>query len=214
MKRLFTIAIVLILATTFLYPQEPEQDRQTRNSEYRTLLGHDRQNGMYGAITGAYSEIGDKEAVLFGGRLEWISGHSFGVGLGVTGFINENHYDASLDRDVFLAGGYGGVYLEPILMPNYPVHLSFPVLLGVGGVSYISKATNLNHNTVEDSEAFLIAEPAAELELNISRHFRLALGLSYRLTTPFDVGKDEIPTVGSKALKGFSYMMTFKFGRF
>ena len=43
---------------------------------------------------------------------------------------------------------------------------------------------------IEDSEAFLIAEPGAEMELNLTRIFRLAIGASYRFTTPFNVGTD------------------------
>ena len=55
--------------------------------------------------------------------------------------------------------------IEPILMPNYPVHLSFPILLGGGGISYVTENMDYDNNMIEDSEAFLIAEPGAEIEL-------------------------------------------------
>ena len=67
---------------------------------------------------------------------------------------------------------------------------------------------------IEDTEAFLIAEPGAEIELNLTRNFRLALGTSYKFTTPFNVGLPNTAHVNSDALKGFSFLMTFKFGRF
>jgi hypothetical protein len=137
-----------------------------------------------------------------------------GIGFGGTGFINESHYDATLNTNIFLTGGYGGLYIEPILMPNYPVHIAFPILLGGGGVSYVTEDMDYNHNMIEDSKAFLIAEPGAELEMNLTRNFRLALGVSYRFTTPFDVGISSSASISSSALQGFSYMMTFKFGRF
>ena len=94
------------------------------------MLGHDNHSGFYGAFTIGYSEIEDRQAVIFGGRFEWIAGHSIGIGFGGTGFINENHYEPALNSNVFLTGGYGGIYIEPILMPNYPVHLSFPIIAG------------------------------------------------------------------------------------
>jgi hypothetical protein len=152
--------------------------------------------------------------VLFGGKFGWLASHSIGIGIGATGFINEFHYEPSLDKDVFLAGGYGGLYIEPILMPRSPVHLSFPVLLGAGGISYVSKESDLNDNLIEDSEAFLLIEPAAELELNLTRYFRFAIGASYRFPTSFNVGLSGSPKANAESIRGMSYMATFKFGKF
>jgi len=140
--------------------------------------------------------------------------HSLGVGFGATGFINEFHYEPSVDMDVFLTGGYGGIYIEPILFPKFPVHLSFPVLFGAGGISFISRDDSFNDNFIEDSKAFLLIEPAAELELNLTRFFRLSLGASYRLPTQFDVGLPGTYTIDVDALKSMSYTITFKFGKF
>jgi hypothetical protein len=212
MKNTVLISALLIFVSTALFSQE--HDSTKKSQEYQTLLGHDKHNGFYGAFSVGYSEIEDRQAVTFGGRLEWIAGHSIGIGFGGTGFINENHYEPSLNSDVFLTGGYGGLYIEPIVMPNFPVHISFPILLGGGGVSYVTEDMNWDHNMIEDSEAFLVAEPGAELELNLTRNFRLAIGTSYRFTTAFNVGTSESNAVDSKALQGFSFMMTFKFGRF
>jgi opacity protein-like surface antigen len=212
MKKTIIISALLIMLSSASFSQDNESAKNSQ--EFKTLLGNDHHNGFYGAFTIGYSEIEDKQAVTFGGRFEWIAGHSIGLGFGGSGFINENHFDAALNSDVFLTGGYGGLYIEPILMPNYPVHFSFPILLGAGGISYVTDNMDWDHNMIEDSEAFLIAEPGAELELNLTRIFRLAIGTSYRFTTPFDVGMKGSPTVTADALKGFTFMMTFKFGRF
>jgi hypothetical protein len=212
MKNKIFISALLILLSSAAFSQENDSPKQ--NQEFQTLLGHDKHNGFYGAFSVGYTEIEDKQAVTFGGRLEWIAGHSIGLGFGGTGFINENHFEPSLNSNVFLTGGYGGIYIEPIVMPNFPVHISFPILLGAGGVSYVTEDMNWDHNMIEDTEAFLIAEPGAELELNLTRNFRLAIGTSYRFTTPFNVGTSLETEVNSKALQGFSFMMTFKFGRF
>ena len=213
MKKTIVISAVLFLLCSSSFSQD--HDSTKKSSEFQTLFGNEKHNGAYGAFTIGYSEIDQKQAVLFGGRFEWIIGHSIGLGFGGNGFINEFHYEPALNSDVFLTGGYGGFYIEPILMPNFPVHLAFPILLGAGGISYATDDWDNHHsNMIEDTEAFLIAEPGAEIELNLTRYFRLALGTSYKFTTPFNVGLPNSANVSADALKGFSFLMTFKFGRF
>ncbi|TAL80431.1 MAG: hypothetical protein EPN88_01215 [Bacteroidetes bacterium] len=213
MKKTIILSSLFILVYSSVFAQDPEFEYY-KSREIKTLLGRDRAGGGYGAFTSGYSVIDNRHAVLFGGRFGWLANHSIGIGIGATGFINEFHYEPSLDRDVFLAGGYGGLYIEPILMPRFPIHLSFPVLFGAGGISYVSKESSLNNNLIEDSEAFLLIEPAAEIELNLTRFFRLAIGASYRFPTSFDVGLSGTPTANAQSIKGMSYTATFKFGKF
>jgi hypothetical protein len=211
-KTALFLAIILILGSVSF---SQERDSTKKNNEFRTIFGDHREGGGYGAFSIGYTSIDNRQAVVFGGKFEWLVGHSIGFGFGGNGFVNEYHYDANIGMDVFLTGGYGGFYIEPILFPKFPVHLSFPVLLGAGGISYITKDMNNYHNMIEDSEVFLIAEPVAEIELNVSRHFRIAFGASYKFTTPFNVGTSSgAATVSTDALENWSYTMTFKFGRF
>ena len=213
MKNRIFIAALLILVSVVSFSQDPEFEYY-KNKEMKTLLGRNRAGGGYGSFTTGYTVIDDKHAVLFGGRFSWLPSHSLGVGMGATGFINEFHYESSLDMDVFLTGGYGGIYIEPIVFPRWPVHLSFPVLLGAGGISFVSRDGELYDNFIEDSKAFLLIEPAAELELNLTRYFRLALGASYRIPTQFDVGLPGTYTIDVESLRSVSYTVTLKFGKF
>lgn len=213
MRKIILALIVLLLVVLAGKAQDPEF-QYYKNKEIKTLLGRDRSRGGYGSFTVGYSQIGNQHSVLLGGRFSWIASHYIGVGIGGTGFINEYHYEPSLDKEVFLTGGYGGLYLEPILFPRFPVHLSFPVLLGAGAISYISNDPAINNNFIEDSEAFLLIEPSAEVELNLTKFFRLAIGTSYRFPTPFNVGIAGTPTANAASLKGLSYQVTFKFGKF
>jgi hypothetical protein len=213
MKKALLIISAIILTTSFLMSQDTEFEYY-KNKEIKTLLGRDRSGGGYGSFTLGYSEIDGRSAVLMGGRFSWIASHYIGIGIGGTGFINEFHFEPSINRDVFLTGGYGGLYIEPILFPRLPVHLSFPILLGGGGISYISNNESLNGNFIEDSQAFLIIEPSAELELNLTKHFRLAFGATYRFPTQFDIGLSGTLSVDAESIEGISYQVTFKFGRF
>ncbi len=215
MKKTILIASMLLLVSLIAFSQEPEPEFQYyKNREMKTLLGHDRGGGGYCSFSTGYSIINHMDAILFGGRFSWMASHSMGIGLGATGFMNEFHYEPSIDRDVFLTGGYGGLYVEPILLPRFPVHLSFPVLLGFGGISFISKERDFNENFLEDSQAFLIIEPAAEVELNLTRFLRLAVGASYRWPTPFDVGLPGSYSIDVESLRTMSYMVTLKLGKF
>ena len=111
-------------------------------------------------------------------------------------------------------GGYGSFLIEPIVFPKFPVHVSFPILIGAGGIAK-SILTNYNYPYdytevyVEDAEAFLIAEPGIELEFNVARWLRLGLGASYRFTTTFQPsGFDSNP------MDGFTGGFSLKFGKF
>jgi hypothetical protein len=213
MKKTIILSTLLILFYSAAYSQDPEFEYY-KSGEIKTLLGRNREGGVYGAFTAGYSVIDKKHAVLFGGRFGWLASHSIGIGFGATGFINEFHYEPSLNNEVSLAGGYGGLYIEPILFPRFPVHLSFPVLFGAGGISYISKEDTRNNNLIEDSEAFLIIEPAAELELNLTRFCRFAIGASYRFPSSFDIGLSGTPKASAESIKGVTYTISLKFGRF
>jgi hypothetical protein len=213
MKKAIILSTLLLLFYSISYSQDPEYEYH-KNKEIKTLFGHDREGGFYGALSTGYSVIDSRHAILFGGRFGWLANHSIGIGFGATGFMNEFHYDPSLGRDVSLAGGYGGLYIEPILFARFPVHLSFPVLFGAGGISYISKENFENNNFIEDSEAFLLIEPSAEIELNITRFCRIAFGATYRYPTSFDVGVSGNPRAHAESLKGVSYSMSLKFGKF
>jgi hypothetical protein len=186
------------------------------DDEIQTLMGHNNSIGGYGSISIKYGEIDNKDAFVFGARAGMVMGHMMTLGLGGAGFFNDVQYSQSLQQDVSLAGGYGGFFFEPILMPRYPVHVSFPILIGAGGVAVVTVDDNDNWNDnykSEASDAFMVIEPGIELELNVTKFFRFCLGGYYRYTSKVDIEETEfdIPT---DILKGFSGGVTFKFGKF
>jgi hypothetical protein len=213
MKKITIVSTLFILFCLTTFSQDPEFEYY-KSRDIKTLFGHDSEGGVYGVLSTGFSLIDNRHAVLFGGRFGWLANHSVGIGFGGTGFMNEFHYEPFLGREVSLAGGYGGIYIEPILFARFPVHLSFPVLFGAGGISYVSKESSMNDNLIEDSAAFLLIEPAAEVELNITRYCRLSMGASYRFPTSFDVGFSGSQDARVESVKGVSYTLSLKFGRF
>lgn len=183
------------------------------NDQISTIFSKDRRNGGYGALSLSYTQIDSKDAFMMGARGSWIIDHSFAIGLGGCGFINDVNYHGWLNNDLDnnLAGGYGGIYLEPIIAPRLPVHISIPVLLGIGAITNIEDHRDWENWTLDDSDndVYLVFEPAVELEFNMTRHLRLAGSLGYRFTSKIDI-RNTNPDI----LEGTNVGLIFKFGRF
>jgi len=204
--------LLLIIVLGLGYYAASAQDYQ-ENDQIKTIFSKGRSNGGYGALSVSYTEINGKDAFLMGARGSWVIDHSFAIGFGGCGFINDVNYHhwAETNLDENLAGGYGGIYLEPIIAPRLPVHISIPVLLGVGGISYVDNQNNWN-NWIDNStrsDAFLVFEPAVELEFNMTRHLRLAGTIGYRFTS-----KVEMENINPDVLEGTNIGLILKFGKF
>lgn len=210
-KTLFT----LLLGLAFFASNAQEL---YENDEVKTLFSRNRSNGGYGAFSISYSNIGGYDALVTGGRGAFIFDHVLAIGLGGYGFVNNLNYDyynqQPVNGDMSLAGGYGGLLIEPIIAGKSPVHVSFPILIGGGGVSLV----NLYNGDYwgqpypgyeYDYDAYFVIEPGVELEFNMARFFRLAAAVSYRHTS-----KIQLQQVDENALKGFNFGLTFKFGKF
>jgi hypothetical protein len=190
-------------------------------------------NGGYGSFSIGYTQIDGQSAMLFGGRAAWVANHRFALGIAGRGFFNNfssnEYYDPSYnpnyDPEYALAGGYGGIFVEPILAWDKPVHVSFPILIGFGGVTamprnwtYVDNYNNYYYST----DAFFVLEPGVDLEFNIAKFFKIAIGGSYRITSDIYVEHrylnefDETVyiQVPKNALRNFNVDISFKFGWF
>lgn len=208
-----------MLSLALLIPAlKAQEERNQADSEFKTLFGDKRiTHGGYGALTVNYSRIDSKDAILIGTRGAWIISHGFALGFSGSGFINDYSWNPAIagGRNVNLSGGYGGLLMEPILLPKFPVHLSIPVLIGAGGIAYTSTFNPLPYENsdfelfVEDATGYFVVEPGIELEFNVVRFFRLALGGYYRYTSSinlYDTPED--------VLNGWSAGISLKFGKF
>jgi hypothetical protein len=209
MKKILLIAAIVLTGTT-LFGQWDDDDH-----EIKTIFGNNNfYMGGYGSFGGGYTVIDDKDAIVMSARGAWLVGRWLGFGVAGAGFINDFHYDAVLDADVNLTGGYGGVLIEPIIFPRSPVHLTFPVIAGVGGIAYTSSEWVRNdwdytESWVEDTDTYLVFEPGVEIEFNLLKFLRLSGGVSYRYTSPID-----LMDTPSDALEGITTSVSLKFGKF
>lgn len=209
MGKTIILSVFVVLISTISFSKEP--DLPKKNEAFKTKQRRSIWERGYVAISIGYSNIDKEKAFIYGGKTELLVGHSLGLGIGGTGFTDFSHYDNTLQKHVLLKGGYLGLLIEPILFPKFPVHLSFPLLLGAGDI--ITQTWDMPTYQYMINEIYLIAEPAAELNVNITEHFRIALGASYRFTS-FNGATSETSSLSHDALENWSYTMTLKFGWF
>jgi len=220
--KLYLLTIGFLLSMGLIQAQESD-------NEVRTIFGSkkDHSNGGYGAIMVNYSQIMERDALLVGGRGAWVIDHNFGLGLGGYGFMTDPQMDNIKGEEYQISGGYGGLLLEPVIASKSPVHLSFPILIGAGGVAYNKHWQEYeydedNHESYEDSDAFFVLEPGVELEFNMLKFFRLGLSVTYRYTSNINlsyregtIGAPNPNVIGSQdMLRGFNYGIVMKFGSF
>ncbi|MFT6828872.1 MAG: hypothetical protein ACI8Q1_002575 [Parvicella sp.] len=191
---------------------------QDGNKEFKTIFSGNglRSNGAYGGITTGYTQVANRDAILLGAHGAWLINHRFGLGFGGTAFVTEGKDDLQLNSRYSLAGGYGGLRMEFIAFPESPIHVTFPLLIGAGGVTYSEMGRDYSIGREEDTRAFFVTEAGAELGLNLIKFMRLSFGLSYRYTSDVNLtyfeGGNAI--VDKDALRGMSGSISLKFGKF
>lgn len=202
MKTILFSLSILICSCVVVSAQEKEQ-----NDEVKTLFGNkDIAHGGYGGFGVSYGIVDNRHALFSSGRAAWIIDHSLAIGVAGSGFIND--YESASDIKTNHAGGYGGLLIEPIIFGKFPVHISLPIIVGAGGIA--SNETDEEWNTyVNDVSPFAVLEAGAEVELNMTKFFRVAVGGTYRYTSRL-----ELFDASSTALNGFTGGITFKFGYF
>ena len=184
-------------------------------AQQQTLIKGNVTHGGFAGPVLKYTQMLDQDAFLVGGRGGWIIGKRLyvgGAGYGLVNKIESKLEYAGTDsaRSLYLGLGYGGFELGFIVASDRLIHMTFQILIGAGGVAH-ADMDNLDDINVEDmnGDAFFIAEPAVDVELNVTSFFRICLGASYRWVSDVDMAE-----FGDSDISGFAAVLTFKFGRF
>ena len=190
---------------------------QDENERMSTLFGGTRGQIDYGGWAGinfGYNQVDGKDTYKIGARGGVLINHRFTIGLAGNGFFSDREYENIItDQTVRIAGGDGGLFMEATLFPFFPVHVSIPVIIGAGGVAYTSNQWNDGEyywgREKFDSDAYFLLEPGLEVELNLIKFMRLAVGGTYRFTSDIDM-----VNTSSGMLRGLNWHFTLKFGSF
>ena len=181
-------------------------------SQEKTLLTSNIEHGGYGAPVIKGSMINNQFGLFVGGRGGWILNHTFAVGLGGYGLVNSATWDnSSSDAIPRLTMGYGGLELEGIINSDKIVHFTIHALIGYGAVDYLDAdyLKEFSLDTWKSADAFFVAEPAFNVDINITTYFRLGIGVSYRY-----VSGVELVGITNEDISGFTGNLIFKFGGF
>jgi len=215
--RILLAAIMVMGLMNFSFGQE-----RTSN-ELQTLFGNNDKkidHGGYFGLSVGYTQIDGQDVLTLGGRATWLIDHHVAIGLAGNAFMNSIFIDGYWPTDqgfndgYYLVGGYGGLLVEPIIAPNFPIHVSFPILIGGGGLAlneYTWHDYDWEYDYYEpfDWDSFFVFEPGVEIELNVVKFFRVGFGASYRITSNMHMAY-----VPKDMMNGFSAAVTLKFGKF
>lgn len=212
MKRIFIYIVLCFIAFEAFAQQTIKIDQFEPKNEVQTVFKREKRDGFYVGSSIAYSPIDNADAVAVAARMGWIMDRWFAFGLAGTAFVNNfNQYSESFfypSDVVYLAGAYGGFFVEPILMPLKPVHLSFPIIVGGGGaLSFRDYYYTSPEGFSEDM--FFVVEPGVELEVNFTRWMRVGVFATYRYTSEIN-----IDSVDKNALSKYSAGLSLKIGWF
>lgn len=211
---------VVVEEAEIIKPDVPESEtyhynNYRGNDEIQTLAGKHSHHGGFGAISFRGTEFNDQNIIMLGFRGGWIISRAMAIGFEGYGIIPTAEYE-NIDPNTSLTsravGGYGGMFLEPIILSNKVVHVTFPVAAGAGWLGYIvdwEENSNYYSNDLIDDDVFWYVEPGAAVELNVARNFRINVGASYRFTQDL-----ELVNTSSSAFDAWNYFLTLKFGSF
>lgn len=181
----------------------------TAVAQEEILINGDFESGGFGGPALKVTKINGEGAVLVGGRGGWIINHSFVLGGGGYGLVND--VSAKIPDAVngfrLVDMGYGGLEMEYIAASDRLYHFSVGLLVGGGGVRYKDEHMMDDHRVMD---GFFVAEPSLHLNLNITRFFRIAAGASYRYIN----GVNNNGITSDADLSGVSAILTLKFGKF
>lgn len=214
MKKI-QFALVLLMLSSVIYAQTQDSSKHCKKDkdEVRTIFKHPDRGGFF-SLYGGMADLTGHNSVMAGLRFGATLDHWFSYGLGGSLLISQLTYnDILINKSLQLEMGYAGLFIEPAIAPKVPIHFSFPILIGAGSAIYYDNA-NQNfegHNgwVTVDNDIFYIIEPGAEMELNMTKHTRLCLGVKYRFISDLNLVNTK-----SDAFNGLYYGLTLKFGKF
>jgi hypothetical protein len=189
------------------------------DEDEQTLLSGQITHGGFGGPVVKFTRVKGEFGVLVGGRGGWIINHTLSIGGGGYGLVNPISTDPKKIpvllpfTEPMLSMGYGGFELEYVNHSGKVAHSTLTLLVGAGGVGY-QERNNTDWDWDDDHrhpawDSFFIAEPGLNVELNMTRFFRIDAGASYRFVS----GVEKYGLVTSD-VAGPSINLTFKFGKF
>ena len=147
---------------------------------------------------------------VFGGRTSYTPGlrggvylnKRFAIGLTAQGIASSE--TKVVGDEVQNLGSYGGLLLQYVWRSDQPIHATVESTIGNG--RWCAAGTG---SEACSSKQFLVFEPAANLEINVAKHVRVASGVGYRFAV---AGSGEGPS--SRDMSSLLVTSSLIFGSF
>ena len=174
--KAFVVALIICIANSdVVYASIQLVPKQ--NNDETLITPHTKIGGFLGPVV-KFSRLNENPAVLVGLQGGVIFNRSFVIGL--EGYGLANQIDVSKVDDRAINFGYGGIFLGYVNSAHKLIHLSLHSLIGTGGLRYWECFDeNWNDNDGFDDLVFVF-EPGLDLELNVTKYFRMGIGGTYR----------------------------------
>lgn len=202
-------SIVLLLVSFFSILGTAQDDEGYVEFNDRNNVVH----GVYLGLTMRYGEVDDADTYMGGIKVAYVANQQFEVGFeGNFIYSDQDVFNTALSRREDLIGAYGGLHLEPIFFSKSRVNLSFPLLVGAGGIGVIDGNFDDDFDeelTEDDFDAIFVAEPGISALFNISRYLQVEAGVKYRFTSKINLVNSPV-----ERLNGFSGGIGIKVGVF
>ncbi|MCF1750841.1 hypothetical protein [Mariniradius sediminis] len=195
------ILILIVLLSTGILSAQESQPRET-------LLGQNSFKNVGFAVTaGVAGASFDGASVLVGmSRAGAVFSDKIGIGgfynLSLNDFVPESETDPNTYMDFRWVGGY----VEYTWRAHKKVHFTFPLLIGGAELELDREGPS---STQFGEANFLLVEPSALLELNLTKNIRLLAGAGYRFAGDF-----AYRSIESADISGFSGQIALKLGIF
>ena len=204
-----SIITLLVLCMALIgFAQEEDEDYVTFNDRNNVV------HGVYLGLTTRYGQIDDADTYMGGLTVAYVANQQFEIGFeGNFIYSDQDVFNTLLSRREDLIGAYGGLHLEPIFFSKSLVNLSFPLLIGAGGIGVIGDNFN-DHDFEEeldedDFDAVFIFEPGVSALFNISRYLQIEAGVKYRFSSKINLINSPVDRIN-----GFSAGIGIKVGVF
>lgn len=217
MKNIAILTFVLLISAVSF-----AQDNSSNKDQIKSVFGKNKDThlGWFVGLDNSYTQFGSRDVRMSGLSAGVIINHSFSIGFSGSGWTHRNSmfYDQVTDTaGAYLEGGFGQLLLEYTPFATSPLHLSFPLLIGGGGASYVTDKEYFDrednewddHHKVLDSDGFFTIEPGIRAEVNVFRFMRVNAGVSYRYVSGL-----ELMRTSPELMNNLSATVGLKFGRF
>lgn len=182
MKKGFFVLLILITAQqTWAQTSQPETLFSNKGSKKTKI-------GAYAVPAAKFTSIDGNFGVLTGGYGGVLFNNKIMLGAGSYSLVNNIAFkdlNANGNKE-YLNLWYTGLAVEYMHNSNKLIHWTVGALIGGGGVSrrdrkFFDGDDDHYRNRNHDGTGFFVAEPFANLEVNIIKNLRLDVGASYRL---------------------------------